>query len=252
MNNPLASTGTFKTSAGKQPVREAHGTEKDFVAMLVHELRGPLLPLSNAVLLLSRPGIERDSAEKALAIMRRQLNQLNRLVNDLIDFARIGEDKLFLRKERTKVATVLDMALEVSLPQIQSGGVQVHVSVSPGDLEMHADGGRIAQSLANLLSNAAKFTARGGDIWVSCSRVEQAVVLRVRDNGAGIQRNLLPRVFARFEQSDGEVRTNRGLGLGLPIAKRIVELHGGRITAASEGLGKGSTFTIVLPDHRVA
>ncbi len=248
MNNLLAPIRAFKASPAKLLVREGHSTEKDFVAMLVHELRGPLLPISNAVQLLSLPGVERDASEKALAIMRRQLNHLTRLVNDLFDFARLREGKLSLRKERTEVATILDMALEISLPHIQRAGVRVHVNVQPRELETYADGGRIAQSVVNLLSNAAKFTARGGDIWVRCSRVEHAVVFSVRDNGTGIERNLFPKVFARFEQSDSEVRTNRGLGLGLPIAKRIVEMHGGRITAASEGRGKGATFTIVLPD----
>ena len=248
MRNLLAPAGTFEEVRSKRTLRGAVSTETDFVSMLAHELRGPLLPLSNAVRLLSTPGLERASYDKALAIMRRQLSQLARLVDDLFDFTRIGEGKLSLRKEWCKVATILDMALEVSMPRIESAGVRLHVDVKPDQLEVFADAGRLAQAVANLLNNAAKFTPRGGDIWVICGRTENGAVLTVKDSGIGIDQELLPEVFAPFHQATSEMAVNRGLGLGLPIAKQIVEMHGGLVTAASDGPGTGSTFTVTLPD----
>src|SRR5688572_98692 len=247
MRNLLAPAGTFEEVPSKRTLRGAVSTETDFVSMLAHELRGPLLPLSNAVRLLGTPGLDRTSYDKALAIMRRQLSQLARLVDDLFDFARIGEGKLSLRKEWCKAATILDIALEVSMPRIESAGVRLHVDVKPDQLEVSADAGRLAQMVSNLLDNAAKFTPRGGDIWVKCWRVNNSAVLSVTDSGIGIERNLLREVFTPFRQATGEAAINRGLGLGLPIARRIAEMHGGRIEAASAGSGKGSVFTVTLP-----
>jgi signal transduction histidine kinase len=248
MRNLLASVANSNQIHTRQALGEASSTKTDFLSMLAHELRDPLLPLSNAVHLLSMPGLDRASFEKALAIMHRQLSQLARLVDDLFDFARIGEDKLILRKQWVAVATILDAALDVSMPRIESAGLQLHVDIRPGQLEVCADTGRLTQTVANLLNNSSKFTPRGGDIWVKCCRTGDSTVLTVRDSGIGLERDLLPEVFTPFHQATCEAASNRGLGLGLPIAKRIVEMHGGRIAAASDGPGKGSTFTVTLPD----
>lgn len=247
MHNHLAPAAIFNEIHARQ-LGETSSTKTDFLSMLAHELRDPLLPLSNAVHLLSTPGLDSASSEKALAIMHRQLGQLARLVDDLFDFARIGEDKLSLRKEWVRVTTVLDAALDVSMPRIESAGVRLHVDVRPEQLEVCADTGRLAQTLANLLNNAAKFTPRGGNICVNCCRTGDSAVLTVKDSGIGLERELLSEVFTPFHQATGETAINRGLGLGLPIAKRIVEMHGGRIEAASDGPGKGSTFTVTLPN----
>ena len=231
----------------EQALRDAHEGNKRFVAMLAHELRGPLAAANNAVHLLSGTATTPSVRDAAVGIMRRQLDQLIRLVEDLFDLARMGQDKLSLRRERLPMKQVLEMALDVSRPAIEHAGLDLHVRIEPPDLSILADAGRMAQVVSNLLNNAAKFTPTGGKVWITCHETAESVVLKVEDTGSGMHAETVACVFTAFEQAPGELDRNRGLGLGMPIAKRIVEMHGGEITAKSDGPGKGSLFKVVLP-----
>ena len=235
----------------EQALRAAYEGRKRFIATLAHELRGPLAALRNAVELLSRPNLRSDVHEQATAIARRQLDQTVQLVDDLFDLARLGASKLKLRKQRLPAKEVLQMALDVSQSGIAAAGIDLHVSIQPADLSVFVDPARFAQVIANLLNNAAKFTPEKGRVRLECYESAETVVIKVQDSGIGMGRDTVSRVFDAFEQAAEETGRNRGLGLGLPIARRIVEMHGGEITAHSDGPGKGAVFTVVLPSQRL-
>ncbi len=180
--------------------------------------------------------------------MERQLEQMVRLVDDLLDVSRISRNKLELRKERVELAKVIESAVETSRPLVEQQGHRLTVALPPGPLFLDADLTRLAQAFLNLLNNAAKYTEPGGRIWLTAERQGSDVVVAVRDTGVGIPRDKLPGVFELFSQVEGTLsRSQGGLGIGLSLVRRLVELHGGSIAAHSEGPGRGSTFTVRLP-----
>jgi PAS domain S-box-containing protein len=232
---------------------EAHANElaladrrkDEFLAMLAHELRNPLAPLSTALHLLR---VDARSDEHKLAIAERQAQQLTRLVDDLLDVSRITQGKVALRAEAVTLQEVVARALETARPAIEARRQDFRVAIPAEPLGLQADPARLAQVVANLLDNATKYTPIGGEISIDAERIGGTVVLRVRDTGAGLAPDLLPNVFDLFVQGDRSLaRTRGGLGIGLTIVRRLVELHGGRVEARSAGPGRGSEFVVELP-----
>ena len=219
-----------------------------FLAVLSHELRNPLAAMSGAMQLLKLAGEEPGAAERSRAMMERQLGQIVRLVGDLLDVSRISTGKLELRRERVDLASVVREAVEASGPQIVRQGHELTVTFPPEPILLDADPTRLVQVLLNLLSNAAKYSERGGHIRLSVERDGGEVVVSVRDTGIGIPAAVLPRVFDLFVQADTAwQRAQGGLGIGLSLVREFVGLHGGRVEARSDGPGKGSEFVVRLP-----
>ena len=232
----------------EQVLREAGRRKDEFLATLSHELRNPLAPLRNALELLRRSGNDQRIKERALAIMGRQLNQLVRLTDDLLDVSRITTDRLELRREHIDVRTVITSAVETTQPLLDAAGHILTVDLPADPLWVDADFTRVAQAFANLLNNAAKYTERGGRITISARQEGADVVASVTDTGIGIDPPLMPRIFDMFMQVDrASDRAQSGLGIGLTLAKRLIELHHGRLTARSQGRGHGTTFEVRLP-----
>jgi signal transduction histidine kinase len=225
---------------------EASSRAKDeFLAMLGHELRNPLAPILTAVQLMQLRGAEQFVKERT--VIERQATHLTRLVDDLLDISRIARGKIELQRRPIELASAVAQALEQVSPAIDARGHQVQVQISAG-LAVDADAARLAQVFANVIGNAAKYTARGGRIDVTARPSAERVAVVVRDNGRGIDAELLPRIFELFVQGEqGMDRATGGLGIGLGLARRLVEMHGGTIRADSDGPGCGSAFTIELP-----
>jgi signal transduction histidine kinase len=220
----------------------------EFLATLAHELRNPLAPIRTGLDILRINASDPVACERARAIMERQLKQMVRLVDDLLDVSRINTGKLTIRREQLKLQDVVSNALETARPFIASQGHTLDVHMPEQPLYLVGDATRLAQVLSNLLHNAAKYTARGGAIALEAQADGGQLQLRVRDNGIGIQPALLHEIFEMFIQADYSLeRTTAGLGVGLSLARKLVELHGGSIRAESAGEGQGSTFTVTLP-----
>ncbi len=234
-----------RLAAVLQEAQAAARAKDEFLAMLGHELRNPLAPILTALQLMQlRAG---DTLQKERALIERQVQHVVRLVDDLLDVSRITRGKVDLKKRPLELQEIVAKAVEMASPLLEERRHQLQCSVTPG-LVVEGDEHRLAQIISNLLTNAAKYTEPGGHIDVTASRSEGGVVLSVRDTGVGIGPELLPRVFELFVQGERTLdRAQGGLGLGLTIVKKLVELHGGRVHAESEGLGKGSTFTLWLP-----
>ncbi|WP_439627030.1 ATP-binding protein [Gemmata sp.] len=229
-------------------LRAAVRSRDHFLAVLSHELRNPLAAMSGAVHLLKLAGTEPAAAERSRGMMERQLKQMVRLVDDLLDISRIATGKLEIRRERVDLAAVLRDAVEASRPLIDRLGHELTVALPPDPLPLDADPTRLAQVFLNLLNNAAKYSDPGGHIRLSAARDGTEAVVHVRDTGIGIPAVHLPHVFEVFVQVDTHwQRAQGGLGIGLSLVKEFVALHGGRIEAHSEGLGKGSEFVVRLP-----
>jgi PAS domain S-box-containing protein len=232
----------------EEALREADRRKDDFLATLAHELRNPLAPLRTGLHLLRLAGPDRATAEQALAVMERQLAQMVRLIDDLMDLSRITRGKLRLRKERVDLADVVRSAVETARPLIETSAHRLAVALPPEPVWLDADPTRLAQVLANLLNNAAKYTERGGDISLTAARAEGEVVVSVRDTGIGIAAEHLPRLFEMFSQAAPALeRSQGGLGIGLALVEGLVEMHGGTVAAKSEGPGKGSELVVRLP-----
>jgi PAS domain S-box-containing protein len=234
-----------RLAAVLQEAQAAVRAKDEFLAMLGHELRNPLAPILTALQLMQlRAG---DTLQKERALIERQVQHVVRLVDDLLDVSRITRGKVDLKKRPLELQEIVAKAVEMASPLLEERRHQLKCSVTPG-LIVDGDEHRLAQIISNLLTNAAKYTEPGGHIDVATSRSEGGVILSVRDTGVGIGPELLPRVFDLFVQGEQTLdRAQGGLGLGLTIVKKLVELHGGRVHAESEGLGKGSTFTLWLP-----
>jgi PAS domain S-box-containing protein len=228
---------------------EADRRKNEFLATLAHELRNPLAPISNAVQLLRHqkqltPGV----VETASELLERQVAQMSRLVDDLLDMSRITRGHIELRRERIDLAVVVRQAVEATRAQYQSMNHQLTVSLPDAPVTLHADAARLAQVLGNLLNNACKFTDRGGNVNLSVVRRNGEVEIRVRDDGIGIPPSELPRVFEMFTQLNTSMERSRdGLGIGLTLVKTLVELHGGTVSVHSGGVGQGSEFIVRLP-----
>jgi len=220
----------------------------EFLATLAHELRNPLAPIRTGLDIMRINASDPVSVERARTIMERQLKQMVRLVDDLLDVSRINTGKLTIRREQLMLQEVVNDALELARPFIAAQGHTLHLQVPEQAVYLVGDATRLAQVLSNLLHNAAKYTARGGSISLEAEANAGHVQLRVRDNGIGIAPALLDDIFEMFIQADSSLeRSTAGLGVGLSLARKLVELHGGSIHAESAGEGKGSTFTVTLP-----
>ena len=231
-----------------EQLREADRRKDEFLATLSHELRNPLAPLRNSLHLLGLAGASVGPAAPIRDMMERQVNHLVRLVDDLLEMSRISRGTFELRKERVPLGAIIQNAIETSDPLIQGAGHRLTVSVPEEPLWVDGDPVRLAQILANLLNNAAKYTEAGGTLEVHARREGASAVIAVRDNGAGISPEAIPRLFEMFSRGDrGSGRDQGGLGIGLALARRLCEMHGGSVTARSEGPGRGSEFIVRLP-----
>lgn len=231
-----------------QVLQDSNRRKDEFLAMLAHELRNPLAPILNAVAILNHLMQGDDKLAYVSDIIERQTRHLSRLVDDLLDVSRISLGKIKLQKERVDLATIIARAAEISTPLLNARKHQLTVQMNPKSLYLEADGTRLAQVISNLLTNAAKYTDEGGSIFLSTAVDGDEVVIRILDSGMGIAADLLPHVFDLFIQGDRSLaRSEGGLGIGLTLVRRLVELHGGSVKAASDGLGCGSEFTVRLP-----
>ncbi len=220
----------------------------EFLATLAHELRNPLAPIRTGLDIMRINASDQVACERARSIMERQLKQMVRLVDDLLDVSRINTGKLTIRREQLMLQDVVNDALELARPFIAAQGHTLHVQVPEQAVYLVGDATRLAQVISNLLHNAAKYTARGGSISLAAQLGQGQVELQVRDDGIGIAPELLHDIFEMFIQADSSLeRSTAGLGVGLSLARKLVELHGGSIRAESGGQGQGSTFTVTLP-----
>jgi CheY-like chemotaxis protein len=231
-----------------EALQEADRRKDEFLAMLAHELRNPLAAVSNALRILKHPGASNADADRARAVMERQVQHLARLVDDLLDVSRIMRGHIELRKESIDLATVIGRALESVQPIIDGHGHSLDVTLPSEPVWLEGDLVRLAQVFSNLLANAAKFTEGRGRIRLAASVESGETRVSVRDIGIGIAPEVLPHIFDLFVQADQSIARSRGgLGIGLTIARRLVEMHGGRIAAFSAGQGRGSEFVVHLP-----
>ena len=232
--------------AARAGAESASRSKDEFLAMLGHELRNPLAPISTAVQIMKLRGDERSLRERE--VIERQVTHLSRLVDDLLDVSRVARGLLSLSRVPIEVRDILTKAVEIASPLIEQRAQHLVVSTKQPELWMNADPLRLAQVVANLLTNAAKYTPPRGHVWLSAAHEEGQVVIRVRDDGEGIGANLLPHVFDLFVQGMRTVaRSEGGLGLGLALVKSFVTLHGGTVTATSDGPGRGSEFVVRIP-----
>lgn len=232
---------------GKEALRAADRRKDEFIAMLAHELRNPLAPIRTGLQVIQLSGNELETTSETLRIMDRQLKQLVRLIDDLLDISRITRGGIELRREPCELGTILSMAIESSRPLIEEAGVELSVAIPRYSIELNADPARLSQVFSNLITNAAKYTERGGHIWLSVDSRNREVIVSVKDNGIGIRQEMLSKVFEMFTQGDTPERSRGGLGIGLSLVRALVGQHGGFVEAHSEGPGKGSEFTVRLP-----
>ncbi|HET6326235.1 MAG TPA: CHASE3 domain-containing protein [Planctomycetaceae bacterium] len=227
----------------------SHDRHKDeFLATLAHELRNPLAPIRSALEVMRLAEDDPSVLNESQTMIDRQVKQMVRLIDDLLDLSRISRGKIELRKERIDLADALKSAVETSRPLIAESGHQLETDLDPQPMLLDADLTRLAQVFLNLLNNSAKYTAPGGRIWLSSAREGDFTVVRVRDNGVGIPPQMLGRIFEMFTQVERSLeRAQGGLGIGLTLVRRLVEMHGGTVEAKSEGLGTGSEFTVRIP-----
>jgi PAS domain S-box-containing protein len=231
-----------------EQLAEADRLKDEFLAMLGHELRNPLAPIVNALALLRSQAADASNAARARETVERQVQVLVRLVDDLLDVGRITRGKIQLHRRSVDLALVLCQAVESAHPLIHANDHHLAVSLPEGPIPVFGDPTRLEQVFANLLNNAAKYTEPGGSIRLEVERLDGEVVVRVHDNGLGIPGPVLPYVFDLFTQADRTLdRSQGGLGIGLTLVKALVEMHGGGVTAQSEGPGRGSEFTVRLP-----
>jgi signal transduction histidine kinase len=219
-----------------------------FLSTLAHELNNPLAPLSNALRLIRLSVPDTKALEYPLNLMERQIQTLGRLAGDLLDLARIGAGKVELKEETVAIQDIVQQAIESASPLVRGRHHSLEVRLPPMPLFVQADPDRLVQVFVNLLNNAGKFTPEGGRISIEGAIEADEMVMRVRDTGIGIPRNVLPRIFEMFTQAEeSRSHSQGGLGIGLAVVKQLVTLHGGSVQASSEGPGKGSLFTVRLP-----
>ncbi|HVE65441.1 MAG TPA: ATP-binding protein [Thermoanaerobaculia bacterium] len=236
--------GELQRALGR--LQEMDRRKDEFLALLAHELRNPLAPILTSLELL-RIGAP-DKAARAREVIERNARHLARLIDDLLDVARIARGRIVLRRERVELSDLVASGVEIATPLITSHGHRLAVSLPDEEVWLEADPLRIAQVLSNLLNNAAKFTDPGGRIGLKASREGDAAVIEVWDTGIGIAPQLLSRIFDLFAQEQSSLeRSQGGLGVGLSLARRLVEMHGGVLTVSSGGPGQGSEFRVTLP-----
>jgi PAS domain S-box-containing protein len=229
-------------------LREADHRKDEFLATLAHELRNPLAPVRNSLEIMKRADGDRELTERARVTMERQVVQMVRLVDDLLDISRITRNKLELRRERVDLAAVVQSAVETSRPLVEANAIELSVALPDSPVYLDADPTRLAQVLSNLLNNSAKYTNPSGHVSLTAETDESGVVIRVRDTGVGIPAEMLPSIFDMFTQVEQSLdRSQGGLGIGLTLVRRLVEMHGGTVEARSDGVGRGSEFSVRLP-----
>jgi two-component system, sensor histidine kinase len=247
-----ARTRQYETRAHLIGLVDADRRKDEFLATLAHELRNPLAPISNAIYLLK----QRVGSSPVLQLcetMERQVAQMVRLVDDLLELSRITRGKIELRPAPGSLRDVIGAAIETSRPLIEAGKHTLHLHLPSEPITFNADSVRLAQVFANLLNNAAKYTDPGGSITIKAWTEPGNAVVEVSDTGIGISRSALPRVFDMFSQGDSRhQRAQGGLGIGLTLVRTLVEMHGGTVRAASDGIGKGSRFVVRLPLEQVS
>lgn len=232
----------------EEALMQADRSKNEFLATLAHELRNPLAPIRAAVRILQLNSESTSRTQSALDVIDRQTQQMTRLIDDLLDIARITSNKLELRKECIDLADVISAAVETSRPIIDQRRHELTVALPHEPILLDGDLVRLAQVISNLLNNAAKYTERGGRIRLSAQHADGSALIRTSDNGIGIAPEALPHIFDMFTQADRITAiAPGGLGIGLTLVKRLVEMHGGAITASSAGPGKGSEFVVSLP-----
>lgn len=226
-------------------LRDANARKDEFLAMLSHELRNPAAAIGNAAQALSRLAVNRDKEQSLIGIVERQIGHLGHLLDDLLDVSRLTQGRIEINRERLTLQSCIDIALETTQPQIQEKKHRLTLSMCPEPLWVDADRVRLAQCIANLLTNAAKYTEPGGEIRVRTMIEDSAAVVSITDNGVGMPAELMSRVFELFEQGERPLdRSQGGLGIGLPVCHMLMEMQGGTVAGSSPGIGQGSTFTL--------
>jgi signal transduction histidine kinase/CheY-like chemotaxis protein len=229
-------------------LRDSDRRKDEFLAMLAHELRGPLAPLRNVLEIMKRADGNSDLIQQARSTMERQLGQLVRLVDDLLDVNRISRDKLELRREPVELISLIRQTVDTWCPLAEGRELEVTVTLPPEPIYLDADPVRLAQVFNNLLNNACKYTEPRGHVWLTAERQGSHVVVKVKDSGLGIPSDKLTSIFEMFTQVDRSLeRAQGGLGIGLALVKRLVEMHQGTVEAFSEGPGRGSELVVRLP-----
>ncbi len=237
-----------ETRQQAQALRETDRRKDEFLAILAHELRNPLAPISNSVSILASDKLPVKVRDEALQMMERQVKQMVRLVDDLMDVSRITRGKIELKTDSVDLAEVLRCAVEISEPHIEQFGHKLTLNLPESPVTLRADFTRLAQVFSNLLNNAAKYSPQGGEIALEVDVHRDSADVRVKDKGIGIRPDMLEHIFDMFAQVDDSLeRSQGGLGVGLTLVKTLVEMHGGSVTVRSDGLGKGSEFMVHLP-----
>jgi signal transduction histidine kinase len=247
-----ASLDVTERRTAEEALRDVNQRKDEFLAMLAHELRNPLASIRNAAQILRAHSTGQPELEWARTVIERQTRHLARLVDDLLDVSRMVRGKIVLKQSNMEISELVQHAVDTSQPIIRSRRHQLHVSVPPGSLTIEGDLTRLAQAVANLLNNAAKYTDEGGQIWLDVATDAREVVLRVRDTGPGIASTLLPHVFDLFTQAERTPdRAQGGLGVGLTLVKLLIEMHGGTVearnSAPESAIGHGAEFIVRLP-----
>ncbi len=228
--------------------KEADQRKDEFLAMLAHELRNPLAPMRTMLEVMARASGRDELIKPALDIMERQLKQMTRLIDDLLDVSRISQGKIHLQQEKVELATVIRQVVEAASPSCEAAEQELTVTLPARSVYLLADPVRLVQVFGNLLNNAVKFSRAGGRISLTAERQDGDVVVTIEDTGIGISSHMLPRIFQLFAQGDQTLeRSHSGLGIGLSLVRRMVEMHGGSVAAASRGVDQGSQFIVRLP-----
>jgi CheY-like chemotaxis protein/two-component sensor histidine kinase len=232
----------------EQALLEADQRKDEFLAMLAHELRNPLVPIRNAAFILGRLHVNEPRVSWAHNIIERQVSHLTHLVDELLDVSRIARGKITLNKTRIELTDLIHQTCEAMQPVMEAKRHQFTIALPASEVILEGDLTRLIQVLQNLLDNAAKYTPDGGRIELTANLLNGELELIVRDNGMGISAELLPEIFKPFQQGERTLdRSQGGLGIGLTLVRRLVELHGGRVTAESPGSGRGASFHVCLP-----
>ena len=232
----------------RNALQDADRQKDEFLAMLAHELRNPLAPIQNASALLAAIALAEPRAQFSVAVIKRQVTQLTRLVDDLLDVSRITQGRIELKREPLELGSIIAQAIEVVDSLIREQRHKVSIAAGYQPLYVLGDNARLVQCVGNVLTNAAKYTDPDGEIKIRSYSSGNTAVLQIADNGVGISPDLLPRIFDLFVQSERTLdRSQGGLGIGLSVVKRLIEMHGGQVQASSEGLGRGANFEIRLP-----
>jgi len=237
-----------RSKQAEEELQDANRRKDEFLAMLSHELRNPLAPIRNAVELMRRVGSTEQRLVMSRDVIDRQVTQLTRLVDELLDVSRISQGKIVLKKEPIELAKIIAHSVETARPMMDQREQRLVLEVSARPVWLQGDFARLSQAVSNLLNNASKYTPEGGRIRLTATAAEGLATITVEDNGTGIEPELLPKIFELFVQGErGLDRAQGGLGIGLTLVKRLVELHQGRVEAHSDGPGNGARFKIMLP-----